>query len=76
MKKSLREKLFISKPLWITIQILFLTIGMILMFYIGLIIAIHTGFIDVPFLLVLIYDILYMCLKYKIEDEFSDVIDS
>jgi hypothetical protein len=81
MKKEvfnkLRNKLFISKSMWILIQIITLIVGVIGAYFIGLLIEIKLGMhsFELPVIFVGTWLLLFLFIKFKIEEEFNDCID-
>lgn len=74
--ENIRKNLYISESTWCVIQTIVLTLGFIASFYFGVFLAIIFNFWDIPIICVHMFLVLFIYAKFKIEEEFSDVIDS
>jgi hypothetical protein len=77
MFNKLRNKLLISKLMWISIQIITLIIGFVSAYFLGLFIEIglNTLSFELPTMFVGIWIFLFIFTKFKIEEKFCDCID-
>lgn len=77
-RNSIRNKIFIGKIAWCLIQTVVLVLGAIGSYFLGVWLVVKSGgdnFIA-PMLFVLIWMFSFVGLKFWVEDEFSDCIDS
>lgn len=76
-KGSIRDRIFIGKIAWCLIQTFILILGMICSYLLGVWIEIKIGEggFSAPIVFVLIWIIVFLYLKFRVEDEFSDCID-
>jgi putative effector of murein hydrolase len=78
MLNRLRDKVYINNITWCLIQTIVLIIGTVVAFFIGLLIEVRLDklSIELPILFSLIWILILIFAKIKIEDEFSDCIDA
>ena len=74
--KKIRDKVYISNFLWSIIQTVMLLVMVVIFWELGCILALEFQMLDIPFYTTTLGVILWIKLKFWLEDEFSDCIES